>query len=173
MSRELLPYPGRCRSQNFNHDHSLWTIRDGAFIFHLYIPCHKTFHLTIIFGLVTLKFDLLFRNFNIGHNLWTVRDSHVLVTRPFTPYHNFKLAWTNVRRAIVVPLVWACTKASTLDIFNFWTSIGRTFIFHVHFFWPALSPRTINFDQSTLKFNLLFKNINLGHGFFNITSEPV
>ena len=31
--------------KNYNLGHNLWTVRsDRAFIFHMYIPCDKTFH---------------------------------------------------------------------------------------------------------------------------------
>ena len=50
---------------------------------------------------LTLKFDLLLKNFNLGNNLWTVKDRafinctcvffRIFVTRPFAPYHNFRL----------------------------------------------------------------------------------
>ena len=31
--------------KNFNLGHTLWTLRDEAFIFHMCITCDKTFHI--------------------------------------------------------------------------------------------------------------------------------
>ena len=31
--------------KNFNLGHNLWTVRDRAFIFHMCIPCDKTFRI--------------------------------------------------------------------------------------------------------------------------------
>ena len=31
--------------KNFNLDHNLWTATDRTFIFHMCIPCDKTFHI--------------------------------------------------------------------------------------------------------------------------------
>ena len=62
--------------KNFNLGHSFLTRRGRAFIFHLYIPCDKTFPwIPKFFDLVTLtlKFDLLLKNFNFGHNFLTRR----------------------------------------------------------------------------------------------------
>ena len=33
--------------KNFNLGHNLWTVRDSAFILHMYIPCDKTFHVIL------------------------------------------------------------------------------------------------------------------------------
>ena len=62
--------------KNFNLGHSFLTRRGRAFIFHLYIPCDKTFPwVPKFFDLVTLtlEFDLLLKNFNLGHSLLTRR----------------------------------------------------------------------------------------------------
>ena len=47
-----------------------------AFIFHMYIPCDKTFpRVPKMFDLVTLtlRFDLLLKSFNLGHRFFTRR----------------------------------------------------------------------------------------------------
>ena len=48
--------------------------RQGFHIAHVYSLGQDLSHHTIIFDLVTLTFDLLFKIFNLGHNLWTVID---------------------------------------------------------------------------------------------------
>ena len=51
-------------SKNFNLGHRLLTRRGRAFIFHMYIPCDKTFpRVPKFWDLVTLtlKFDLFFQ----------------------------------------------------------------------------------------------------------------
>ena len=35
--------------KNFNLGHNLWTVRDRAFIFHMFIPCDKIFHVAPYF----------------------------------------------------------------------------------------------------------------------------
>ena len=35
--------------KNFNLGHNFWTMRDKAFIFHMCIPCDKTFHTIPLF----------------------------------------------------------------------------------------------------------------------------
>ena len=103
--------------KNFNLGHNFQTRSNRAFILHMFIPCDKTSHVFLVtrpFMLyhnfwpvtLTLKFDLLLENFNLCHN--------------------FKLAGTNVRRAIVVPpasalawawaLAWACACTKTLTL---------------------------------------------------------
>ena len=54
----------------------LWTITYRAFIYHMCIPCDKTFLSVHIFDLVTLTvtFDVHFENFNLVHYFWTVID---------------------------------------------------------------------------------------------------
>ena len=48
--------------KNFNIEHNFWTEGDRALIFHMCIPCDKTFQLIpIFFYLVTLTFDLINR----------------------------------------------------------------------------------------------------------------
>ena len=45
----------------------------GAFIFHVNIPCDKTFPwVPLFFTLWPLKFDPFLENFNIAYNFWTV-----------------------------------------------------------------------------------------------------
>ena len=53
--------------KNFKIGHNFWMVSDRTFIFHMRIPCDKTFPL--IPKYVTLTFDLLFKNFNIWRNL--------------------------------------------------------------------------------------------------------
>ena len=47
--------------------HSLWTVRDRAFIFHMCIPCGQDLsHHTIIFDLVTLTLNFESHTLNVG-----------------------------------------------------------------------------------------------------------
>ena len=60
--------------KNFNLANIFWTVSARALIFHMNIPCDKTFPwmpllLTVT---LTLEFDLLFKNFNLANNSWTV-----------------------------------------------------------------------------------------------------
>ena len=53
---------------------------DRAFIF-TYSLLQALSHHTIIFDIVTLKFDQLFKNFNIGHNFyepWEIGRSYLM-----------------------------------------------------------------------------------------------
>ena len=55
--------------KNFNLGHNFLTKSDGAFIFHMCIPCDKVFHMVLyIFDLITLtlKFDLLLKSLNLA-----------------------------------------------------------------------------------------------------------
>ena len=84
--------------KNFNLGHNLRTVRDRAFIFHVYFLWQDLTHHTIIFHLVTLtlKFDLLFKNFNLGHKQWTVRGRafifHMCIPYDKT-FHTMPLFW--------------------------------------------------------------------------------
>ena len=68
-----------CVNKNFNTGHNLNTCntRGRAFIFHMGIPCHKTFHaVSYFFHIVTLtlNFDLLLKNFNMGYYIFVFSD---------------------------------------------------------------------------------------------------
>ena len=52
--------------KNFDLGHNLWTMI-GLSYSYLYSLLLALSHHTIIFDIVTLKFDLLFKNFTIGH----------------------------------------------------------------------------------------------------------
>ena len=133
-------------------------------IFHLCIPCDKLedlSHDTIIFYLVmlTLKFDLLFKNFNLGHNLWTIRDRAVIFHMCIPCDNTFH----------IIPCVFLVTIPFTPYSY---------LIFHLCI--PCdkledLSHDTIIFDlvMLTLKFDLLFKNFNLGHNLWTIRDRAV
>ena len=61
-----------CVKKNFNLGHNFWTVIGTAFIFHMCIPCDKTFPLVPKFVTLTMTFDLYFENFD--HNYWTITD---------------------------------------------------------------------------------------------------
>ena len=50
---------------NFNLANNFWTVSARALIFHMSIPCDKTF--LLVLNLLTLTFDLFFK-IDIGHN---------------------------------------------------------------------------------------------------------
>ena len=86
---------------NFNLDNNFWTVSSRALIFHISIPCDKTFQWVPFFFYsftYTFEFDpfLNFENFNLSNNFWTVVALELcyltrifLVIRPFRRYHYF------------------------------------------------------------------------------------
>ena len=59
-----------------NLGHNFLTRSDKAFILHMCIPCDKNFHMvpTIVFYLLTRKFDLLLKNLNLSLKFLTTND---------------------------------------------------------------------------------------------------
>ena len=118
--------------KNFNLGHKLWTVSDRALIFHMCIPCDKTFHIipSLLTNVtLTLKFDILFKNFNLGHKLWTVRD------RAFR-FQVYSLWQDLSHNTIMFDLVTLTLKFDLLfKNFNLgnnlWTVRYRDFIFHM------------------------------------------
>ena len=64
---------GYCFLENLYLDNNFWTVSSRALIFHISIPCVKTFQcVSIFFTLWPLSWSLtLFYNFNVGNNFWT------------------------------------------------------------------------------------------------------
>ena len=60
--------------RNFNFAYNFWTVSARALIFHMSIPCVKTFQcVSTFFTLWPWSWRLtLFYNFNVGNNFWTV-----------------------------------------------------------------------------------------------------
>ena len=80
----------------------------------------------------------------------------------------FSVCRDEVRRTLVIAS--AVSLLSSVDKnfnlgHNLWTTRDRTFILHMYSLWQDLSHHTIIFYlvTLTLKFDLLFKNFNLGH----------
>ena len=59
---------------NFNLANKFWTVSARALIFHMSIPCDKTFKWLPLFDpvILTLEFDPYFNNFNLADNYWSV-----------------------------------------------------------------------------------------------------
>jgi hypothetical protein len=62
--------------KTFNLGYNFWIVSTRALIFHMSIPCHKTFPSVQKFDLVvlTLVLNLHFKNFNLGYNFWIVKN---------------------------------------------------------------------------------------------------
>ena len=65
---------GYCFLENLYLANNFWTVSSRALIFHISIPCVKTFQcVSTFFTLWPLSWSLtLFYNFNVGNNFWTV-----------------------------------------------------------------------------------------------------
>ena len=71
-----------------NLGYNFWTVRDKAFILHMWIPYDKAFSVgTKNFDLVTLTltFDLLFKKLNLSYNFWTKRGK-AFILHMWVPY---------------------------------------------------------------------------------------
>ena len=92
--------------KNFNQGHSFPTRRDRAFIFHMYIPCDKTFPQVLTFLDSDLNREVwpTFKTVNLGHSFPTPEEIGLsffictfLVTRPFHRYQSFDLVTLTLR----------------------------------------------------------------------------
>ena len=68
------------RLWNFNRANNFWTVSASALIFHMNIPCEKTFTWVSLYWTVTLtlEFDPFFENFILANNFWTVSASALI-----------------------------------------------------------------------------------------------
>ena len=118
---------------------------------------------------LTLNFDVLFKNFTLAI---TFKSEELglsycvcafLVTWPFTSFHNIWLSdldlevWPTFQKLYPWP----------------WLSNQKCYCFHIaymHSLWQDLSHHSIIFYlvTLTLKFDLLFKNFNLGHNLWTM-----
>ena len=127
---------------------------------------------TIIFYLLTLtlKFDLHFINFNIDHIFWMASDGNFILHmclpfygKPFLLVPKFLTSWP-----------WSLTYFSKTNIgHNFWMQVMGLYISLVCSLWQALSSSIKIFDllTLTLKYDLLFKNFNLGYNFWMVNTR--
>jgi hypothetical protein len=53
-----------------NLGYIFWLVGTKALIFHMSVPCDKTFVSTKTFDIATLMFDLLVKNLNLGYIFW-------------------------------------------------------------------------------------------------------
>ena len=65
------------------------TMGARALIFHMSIPCEKTYLWVPKFPIWTLELDLLFENFNLAINIWTV-SAKTLIFHMNIPCDNTK-----------------------------------------------------------------------------------
>jgi hypothetical protein len=79
------------------HGHIFWMVSDKVFIFYL---CSLWQHLSsgsIVFNLLTLRFDLVLKIFNICYIFWMISDRDIIcvfhMTRPFLLGPKF-LTWS-------------------------------------------------------------------------------
>ena len=80
----LLSYLSFCHSVillfyplwNFYLANNFWAVSTRAFIFHIRIPCDKTFPCYPV--TLTLEFDILFGNLNLANNFWIVSASALI-----------------------------------------------------------------------------------------------
>ena len=73
------PWPLILYPESFNLANNFWTIRHRAVIFHMYVPCDKTFPLVPNYLTLTVTFDLYLENFNFAYNLCcNTYDFHIL-----------------------------------------------------------------------------------------------
>jgi hypothetical protein len=110
--------------------HLVWFVGTRAFIFHMSIPCEKTFPWVSTFLTLTLMFDHLIENFNLVYIFWFVGIYEIwhftcvfLVTRPYSGYQKFDL----VTFTLVCDLL---IKNFNLG-YNFWMASTRALIFHM------------------------------------------
>ena len=123
---------------NFNLGHNLWTVRGRAFIFHMCIPCDKTFHTTPLFWPSDLELELwityteccylnlvafrrtslsLFRCYILGLCVPYIKTflvvAQVLITWPWS--------WplTYFRKTLTWPLMFYCTRQG-YHIWHMW-----------------------------------------------------
>ena len=80
--------------KNFNLANNFWIVSARALIFHMSIPCDKTFPWVYHYFLscdltLTLEFDLLFKNFNLANNFWTVSARALIFHMSIPCYKTF------------------------------------------------------------------------------------
>ena len=110
-------------SLKFNLADNFWKVSSGALIFHMSIPCDKTYPWVPLFFLLvtlTLENDPFLKTFNLANNFWTVNARSLI----------FHISIPCDETIIFYPV----TLALEFDPFfetNLWTVSARALIFHI------------------------------------------
>ena len=146
---------------NFNLSYKFWTVSARALIFHMSIPCDKTFPwVSIIFDPVTLtlEFDPFKKNFNLTYNFWTV-SARALI---------FHMSIPCDKTFLLVPLFfilwpWPWSLNHFLKTLTILITFEQWVLELWHFTWVSLMirPLVALFFTLTWEFDLLFKNFNV------------
>ena len=121
--------------------------RQGFHISHMYSLWQDLSHHTIIFDLVTLKFELISKNVNLGYNIWTMRDG-------FHISHVYSLWQDRTLNTIIFDLMTLTLKfALLIKNFNLGhkltlrdTAVIFSYVY-VYVLWQDLSHHTIKLTQ--------------------------
>ena len=139
--------------KNFNLANNFWTVSTRALIFHMSIPCDKTFPWIPLFFFpvtLTLEFDLLFKNFNLANNFWIVSARALIFHMSIPCYKTFQ--WVPLFFTLL-PWPWSLTyffKTLTLLI-----TFDELWVLELWYFtWVVLVIRPIRWYNNFLPCDL-------------------
>ena len=143
-----------------------------ALIFHMSIPCDKTFPWVAIFDPVTLtlEFDLFYKQFKLDDVFWTVSHNGSIFHMSISCDKTFSVG-INIFDTVTLTLKFDLLNFNLAKYF--WTVNACALIFYICTWMPVFLVTRSFHVTLTLKFAWFFENFNIPNNFLTVSATFV